>query len=101
MKSTDSLRGQLRKIVTRNGNSVRIPEILEAELDDLVALYRAQSKKDEIGWQVELPDLPYFQIKAFDGHSENLPSWVSPLYRTKDLPAILKPLKDSTDGMEK
>lgn len=46
-----ALRNQLRNIVTRNGKSGRIPEILEAELDDLVALikqYGTESRLEEL-----------------------------------------------------
>lgn len=42
-----------------------------------------------IGWTLELPDLPYFQIKAFDKSRFNK-EWVSPIYDTKNLPATLQ-----------
>lgn len=46
------LRPQLHKIVTRDGKSHRIPEILEAELDDLEVLFSTilrQVEADVIG----------------------------------------------------
>jgi len=40
--NTQDIREQLRAIVTRNGKSGRIPELLEDELDKLVALIDSQ-----------------------------------------------------------
>lgn len=51
------LREQLRLIVTRNGKTVRIPEILEAELDDLEALIAQKQREarltDNHDWDAE------------------------------------------------
>lgn len=38
-KQNEEIRQELRNIVTRNGKSGRIPEILEQELDALVEFY--------------------------------------------------------------
>lgn len=40
MKTKSKLRDKLRHIVTRGGQSARIPEILELELDDLEKLFK-------------------------------------------------------------
>lgn len=42
------LRESLRQIVTRNGKSHRIPELLEQELDDLVALIHKDRREAEL-----------------------------------------------------
>lgn len=44
-------------------------------------------KETEAGWQIQLPDLPWFQIKAFN---EERAEWTSPIYDTKNLPAKLQ-----------
>lgn len=61
------LREELEQIVTRNGNSGRIPELLEAELDQLVNLITTRetearlneleilSTDKHLGWFINLP----------------------------------------------
>lgn len=46
VKSNKEIREELRRIVTRNGKSGRIPEILEAELDDLLAWHTKQTAEE-------------------------------------------------------
>jgi hypothetical protein len=46
-KDQAELREKLRKVVTRNGKSGRIPELLEVELDDLEALFDQELVKRE------------------------------------------------------
>ena len=63
--------------------SLPSPETSQA----IQALIQQEKNKARIGWTMELPDLPYFQIKAFDDKSAE---WTSPIYGTKNLPAQLK-----------
>lgn len=42
------------------------------------------------GWTIELPNLPYFQIRAFN---DKQAEWVSPIYDTKNLPAVITEVK--------
>lgn len=53
MSTQDSQRQQLRNIVTRNGKSGRIPEILESELDELEAYVTTRVKEAEEQAQIK------------------------------------------------
>ena len=58
-------------------------------------------KEAEIGWSLELPDLPNFQITAFgnekDKGVDGYGYWASLIYDTKDLPLVIKALKHRKD----
>lgn len=64
-------------------------KIVELILKDRTHHQAAIEREATPGWTIELPNLSYFQVKAYDGHSEALPSWASPLYRSRDLPLTL------------
>lgn len=46
--SDKELRERLRAIVTRNGKTGRIPEVLEAELDDLLQLFTEYGRAERV-----------------------------------------------------
>jgi hypothetical protein len=54
-------------------------------------------REAQIGWTVELPDLPNFQIVAFDG---NRTEWVTPMFDTNDLPLIVRASLTSGEDTE-
>lgn len=60
-----------------HGVPVHLPK---AAVDTILRLCEAAAP----GWTIELPDLPYFQIRAFN---EERGEWTSPIYDTKNLPA--------------
>lgn len=49
-----------------------------------------KAEKQE-GWTIELPDLPYFQVRAFDTEGVN---WESHIYDTKNLPVKLLEMEE-------
>jgi len=60
-----SLREKLRNIVTRNGKTGRIPELLEAELDRLEALILSKQKEVETELLYNLDEIDNKPWKVF------------------------------------
>jgi hypothetical protein len=53
---------------------------------EIQLLYKDSLWKAEIGWEIQLPDLPYFQIICTDDRDS---FWRSPICDTKNLPVQL------------
>ena len=82
------LREQLRAIVTRNGKSVRIPELLEKELDNLMQFITADRK--HVALEARLNEVQ----NAYE-HWINGRSFISSYFR--DRIALLSNTKESKD----
>ena len=78
------------------GYAPRVSEPLDKIMPLITHAEEQAELRGRSGWKLELPDLPYFQIKAFDKSRFNK-EWVSPIYDTKNLPAELDRINGGKD----